>query len=247
MSTIRHIIAKDLRHFRWTIVLWLACYAYIFLFHAKSSVHPNVNLLNYFWLTSLLSVVVISLALLIGIIQQDHPTDTRAFWRTRPITPGRLLTAKLVLLFGLFVLIPLATVVVGGWMKEGLVRLQTLREYWLVILVLSSVVLSLAAAASCTRKVPYAFLLWVSVVFASGTSADLLSRFMPKLSMQLSMEMNMTRVLSLLVFSALVSLVVILNQYLRRRLSTSIVLLVFGAIGSALMGVLWSYYYFYQG
>jgi hypothetical protein len=43
------------------------------------------------------------------VVQADHPTDDRAFWRTRPIPPASLATAKIVTLALLFVAIPAMT------------------------------------------------------------------------------------------------------------------------------------------
>jgi len=42
------------------------------------------------------------------LVQADHPTDDRAFWRSRPVSPWQLAVAKLVWLAGLFVVVPLA-------------------------------------------------------------------------------------------------------------------------------------------
>lgn len=246
MNLIWQIIKKDLYQFRWSLVLWLACFAYIFFVQEKASFSGNVNLKDYFRLTSLLTIAVISCAMLIGIIQQDHPTDNRAFWRTRPIAAGRLMVAKLGLVFAIFVGIPLLTVMAGGWLQK-LVLLQSFREYSLMILTLSSIALTLAAAAACTSNVAYALLLWLGVIFGSGTLAEIADRVSPKLTLGLSMRMNMQRSITLLAFSAVISLAIILNQYLRRRFNTTVVLLIVGSVGSALMGVLWSYYYFYQG
>ena len=246
MNLTWHIIKKDLYQFRWSLALWLACFAYIFLVQEKVSFHGNIDLRDYFRLISILTIAVISCAMLIGIIQQDHPTDSRAFWRTRPIAPGRLVAAKLGLLLTLFVGIPLLTIMARGWLQQ-LVVLQTFREYSLMILVLGSITLSLAAAAACTSNIAYALLLWLGVVFGSGTLAEALDRFLPKLTLRLSQQMNMQRVITLLVFSVVISLAIILNQYLRRRFTTSVILLILGSVGSSLIGVLWSYYYFYQG
>ena len=77
--------------------------------------------------------------------------------------------------------------------------------------------------------------------------AEILSRSLPKLTTRLSMQMNMDRIIALLVFSAVLSLAIILNQYLRRRLTTTVVLLILLSVGCALIGGLWSYYYFYVG
>lgn len=246
MNLTWHIIKKDLRQFRWALAIWLLCLGYLLVFQEKVGAGAGANLRDYFRIISLLTVIVVSFAVLISIVQQDNPTDSDSAWRVRPIAPLRLLAAKLGLLLAVFVGVPLVLVLLGGWV-QNLVRMNTVREYAMTILVLASVVLSVAAAASCTRHIAYAMLLWFGVIFASGTLADFLSRFLPKLSLRLSMQMNMNRIITMLAFSALISLAVLLNQYRWRRLGATIGLLIFGAIGSSLVGVLWSYYYFYQG
>lgn len=239
-----HIIKKDLLQYRWSLAFWLACFAYIFLFQERIDFQGNPELKSYFRLTSLMTILVFSGAMLISIVQQDPPMGASVFWRTRPISPGRMLVAKLCLLGALFVGVPLLIMLLGGWLQK-LVLLHTLREYALMILVLGSITLSLAAAAACTKNIAYATLLWVGAVFGGGTLADLLGRFLPELPVQLSMQLNMNRVITLLVISVVFSLATILNQYLHRRLSVTIALLVIGNVAVVLVGTLWGYYYFY--
>lgn len=51
------------------------------------------------WLTAAITTAIL--------VQADHPTEDRAFWRSRPIAAGQLASAKLVLLVALFVALPL--------------------------------------------------------------------------------------------------------------------------------------------
>ncbi len=246
MNLTWQIIKKDLYQFRWSLALWLACYAYVFLFQERVTFHVEVQLRDIMRLIAGLTVMVFSWAMLASIIQQDHPTDSRGFWRTRPISAARLVTAKLGLVLALFVVFPLLIVMAGGWLQD-LVRLRTAREYVLMVLAMSSFTLSLAATASCTSNIVSALVLWLGVAFGSGTVAEILNHSLPKLTARLSMQMNMDRIIALLVFSAVLSLAIILNQFLRRRLTTTIVLLILVSAGCALIGVFWSYYYFYHG
>lgn len=246
MNFVWQIIKKDLRQFRSSLALWLVCFAYIFLVQEKLGFQGNSSLPDYIRLISVISIVVFSCAMLISIVQQDHPTANNAFWRTRPISSGRLVTAKLGLVLTLFVGVPTLTVMVGGWLQD-LVILRDPREYGLMVLVLGSVTLSLTAAAACTANITYAIVLWLAVAFGSSTLSEILGKFVPKLPSQIAMQMNLNRILVVLTFSALISLAIILNQYLRRQFTATVILLIFGSVGSALVGVLWGYYYFYQG
>ncbi|MND02811.1 hypothetical protein D3C83_223400 [compost metagenome] len=56
----------------------------------------------------------------------------------------------------------------------------------------------------------------------------------------------MQRTWAILLFSLIIGLAVITNQYLRRRVGFSIGLLVFGAVGLAVIGSLWGYFYLYH-
>ncbi len=101
MSTVLLIIGKDLRR------LWaLALLGFLFSF---------VSTLGWYWdlfpkssgfltfIFSQVSPVVVLFFLSVGIVQSDPTIGDRAFWRTRPISPGALLCAKLltlVLVFG---------------------------------------------------------------------------------------------------------------------------------------------------
>ena len=175
MNLTWQIIKKDLYQFRWSLVLWLACYAYVFLFQERVTVHVEMQLRDIMRLIAGLTVMVFSWAMLASIIQQDHPTDSRAFWRTRPISVVRLVTAKLGLVLALFVAFPLLIVVAGGWLQD-LVRLHTFREYGLMVLAMSSFTLSLAAAASCTSNIVYALVLWLGLLAVERWRKSLAAR-----------------------------------------------------------------------
>ncbi len=245
MNLTWQIVRKDLIYFRLALAIWAISFLYLFL---QPNVHLSgtIGLRDFLQLSAILLFTVLSVGVIAGIVQGDHPTDNNAQWRSRPISPGRMVTAKLLLVGFLFVVVPIVAVGVRHAFDQGH-ALHDASEYGLEGLVLAAVVLSLATAAACTRNVAYALLLWLGVVFGTGTLSDLLSRTLPKLSMQFNLRLNMNRVITLLAFSAVISLAIIVNQYFRRRLSVSIALLIFGSVGSAIVGTLWSYYYFYRG
>ncbi len=245
MNLTWHIIRKDLIYLRWTLLVWGLSYLYL-LVQPNLSVSGSVQLRDYLHIFSLVTFGVLSVALIMGVVQADHPNDSRGQWRTRPISAVRMMTAKLLFIGLLFVALPL----LADWLKNQVGATQTMqsfKEYSLFVLMLTSLSLSFVATAACTKNGAHGLLLWVGLIFATGSLAEGLSRILPRLSLQLSMQMNMNRGLAILAFSAAIALAVILNQYLRRRMTASIVLLVVGSVGSALMGTLWSYYYFYQG
>jgi hypothetical protein len=59
-------------------------------------------------------------------------------------------------------------------------------------------------------------------------------------------RMSLDKVVVILGLGVLVAVVVLLNQYLRRRMNVSVALLLGGAVGSALVGAFWGYFYLYQ-
>jgi len=242
-----HLIVSDLRHFRWSIALWLGCLAFVFL--GQERVLPAVagpELHDYVRLVTLFLLIGLAVAVLMGVMQADPADDSRAFWRTRPIAPGRLVAAKLALLLGLFAGVPFLLVLGGGWIQR-VVLLHSWREYLTMLLILGAVALAVMAAASCTRSIGHGVVLLVALVFASGTLADFVSGRLPQLNLKLGLQANWSRVLALLVGSVAVSLAILLNQYLRRSRRWSIALLAAGAVLPALLGAIWTYYYFYHG
>ncbi len=244
MNLTLHLIRKDLFHFRWALLVWGASFAYLLL-QANLTLTGSVTLRDYFQFVALLLFGLLSVGLIAEVMQEDHPNDSSGFWRTRPISPIRLLTAKLLLIGFLFIGLPLLAV----WLKNRAPALQTVqsvREYCLIVLVLGSLVLSFAAAAVCTKSGAHSLLLWVTLIFSTATLAEFLGRFLPVLNRQMTAQMNSHTALAILFFSVVVSLAVILNQYLKRQLAVSIILMVTGVVSTALIGTMWSYYYFYH-
>ncbi len=245
MNLTWHIIKKDLYYFRWSFALWLGGIAYLnFCQDNAGMVKPAyMQDFNRVFLDMLLCFF--AFALLVGLAQQDHPTESSGFWRTRPISAARLVTAKLLLVGALFVALPVLAI----WVKNlftGFTSVRYLHEYAFIALVLGSVTLSVMAAAACTKNSVQSLIVCVSLVFFTGSLAEVLSRYSPNVSRHLAVQMTNAKALSILGFSMAIALAIILNQYLRRRVSVSIVLFLAGAIGSALIGTMWGYFYFYS-
>jgi hypothetical protein len=244
MNLTWQIIKKDLFHYRWALAAWLGMFVYL-VFLQSSTGWWTSSQQDYFRFFAILMLVVLSVALQAGIVQQDHPTDSAAFWRTRPISPGRLLMAKLTVLAGLFIAVPVLAVLVKH-QADGLKTVDRPSEYGLMILVLATVTLSYAAAAACTKTTVQSLALWVCLIFAAGSFASLLSDHEPTVSRKFVNQLTQAKVLSILGFSVVAALAVIANQYLRRRTAVSIALFVVGCMGPAVIGTAWSYYYFYH-
>ncbi len=95
MDVILHLVRHDLRAHRHLILAWLALVvaqplvSVLPLWSALASTGPAVSV---FLTATRLLLGAVALA---TIVQADSPLDDRAFWRTRPIAPGTMATAKL--------------------------------------------------------------------------------------------------------------------------------------------------------
>lgn len=245
MNLTLHLVRKDLRYFRSALIAWSVSLLLL-------AVMPNarfsgaMNLRDFLQLFGLLMIVVVFVGLLAGIVQVDHPSDSAAQWRTRPIAPWRMLGAKLLLILSIFVVLPLV-VIMASHVAGATSRLHDLQEYGFIALLLANFAVSFAATSACTKNMLFSVLLWLGVVFASGTMVELLGRVLPKLNARASAEMIGHQAVTLMVVSIVLGLLVLANQYVRRRLSASIVIFVIASVSTALIGALWNYYYFYQG
>jgi len=110
MSLVLHLVRWDVRRFQVLLALWLLLVAATVLLEgawpsiavgmaARNTVGLAGNLLA-------LADVLFGVALITLVVQDQPLVGTSAFWMTRPIPPRALLAAKLVLLTGAMVLVP---------------------------------------------------------------------------------------------------------------------------------------------
>jgi hypothetical protein len=106
-----HIIAKDLRQDKWALGFWLLLFGLHFgvgaaFLEADSTDLEGIDVLR--WGNILLTIFEFAIGYLLALrlVQADDLAGTRMFWITRPISGGRLLTAKAAALFGVFGLLP---------------------------------------------------------------------------------------------------------------------------------------------
>jgi uncharacterized membrane protein YhaH (DUF805 family) len=243
MNLTWHLIRKDLQRSRWALLCWIVGLVYLFC----QSRSPGVdNLRDYLHFSAILVVVVIGIGLITDIVQADHPTLENSHWRTLPVSAGRMVSVKLLLLGMIFIVAPMAAVCVRHVFDRGQ-ALHHASEYALESLILTAIVFSLAAAAACTKNVVHCLALWLALTFGAGTLADYLNRFAPVLSPRATGRFGLDKMIVILGVSVLIALAVILNQYVRRRPAASAILLLSGAVSTALIGTFWGYFYFYHG
>jgi len=106
MNLTWHIIQKDLRRLNGLLAIWAAGLYVLIL--AKGGPKPVPNSSWYYMILFVIfSCRLLSLSLIAWVVQEDGLTEGSTFWRTRPVTPGRLFAAKLTLLAALFIFLPL--------------------------------------------------------------------------------------------------------------------------------------------
>ena len=116
VRAIRHLCASDLRRFHWLVngVVGIELVraslvegsVHLAPATARSGLGPAgaemaIPLLDF-------GIVVMTALVTAILVQADHPTDDRAFWRTRPIPPIAMAGAKLLSMTLLFVVVPSA-------------------------------------------------------------------------------------------------------------------------------------------
>ena len=110
MKLALHLIRADIWHFRFVLIGWVVvALGLVFVDGARPYVAVDPRLReaaavagSLFWFAQ-----VLLLFALVSLVIHAHPTvGTTAFWMTRPIAPGLLLAAKLVLLATTLVIVP---------------------------------------------------------------------------------------------------------------------------------------------
>jgi hypothetical protein len=128
MNLTWHIVRKDFLRFRFLLLAWIAVLVAKILF--LSSVtgllgSPNISLLPWLQSGSPVQAVIGAIAplfvlfLVAALVFEDAPTGRDPFWVTRPISGGRLLTAKL-LSAALMLFVPVVLADVAWWLICGL-------------------------------------------------------------------------------------------------------------------------------
>ncbi len=123
MNHVLHIIRKDQRHLRWTLLAWLAIVAtHVFL----NVLVPSLELQGLTMamaarqlISLILLIQLLMLCLVVSrLIHDDPAADREAFWLTRPLAPAQLTIAKLTLATAVLVALPL----IGEWVTMAMFR-----------------------------------------------------------------------------------------------------------------------------
>lgn len=236
MNLIFHIIKKDLRRMAWVLMTWVVAGGYLITYRkmeiVQRSMWDNIGIVSLFLFGAL------TLVLIAGIVQEDGLTEGAEYWRTRPISPGRLLTAKLGLILPLFVVLPLLIVVVqSSLMENG----PTLRGSDYAVPFLIVMVLACMAVASCTKDLGRYFLFGVLCLFVPPMLASWLKNLFPgeAVSKMQEVAIDTGSFRAMVIWVGVMAMAVILNQYSTRRTRISIGMLGVTVLGLACIGAFW--------
>jgi hypothetical protein len=239
MNLICHILKKDVRRFRWELLIWASAFVYSLYLRGD---YQSGDWQAYCQVLANITWAVLSLAMIVGVVQEDNLMETKVHWKTRAIPPEKLLMAKLVFIVPLFVVLPLVT----AWQilsVPGAKPLPLSVGLYLGFGVLA-VPLLFAALAACTKSLGHAMLLFLGVVAASAALAYLLGQVTPGLDRRTLSSLFMAKAVLILGSMAVLSVGVLISQYLIRQFWVSVSLLTGGVVVVAVIGASWTWNFF---
>jgi len=222
MSAVLHLLRKDLRH------LWALALAGI--------VFSLVSTLGWYWdllprssgfltfVVSQIAPMVILFIASVAVIQSDPTVGDRAFWRTRPISPGALLAAKalfLVLVFGLPSLLVNLYLAVSMDTPSPVLLAMVVESTGMILV--ECLVAAIAATVTTSLMQSAALMLAAAIaVLAVGALVPLPHLFAP---WRLDLPDHAPRMAAVGLFGGSAALILIAHQYFTRRTTRTLVLL----------------------
>lgn len=229
MNHVLHIIRKDQRHLRWTLLAWLVIVTtHVFLNVVVSSLElqdPMMAMAARQLISLILLIQLLMLCLIVSRLVHDDPAaDRDAFWLTRPLGPAQLTLAKLTLAMAVLVMLPL----IGEWVTMAMFGVATY-DIWRatppILLDQIAWVLVFTAVATLTPSMTRYALVLVGamaafVLLISAIFTILLLFADPKPEPPGPQISNPIPGVVTALFIIATSLLVVLYQYRRRRVRT---------------------------
>ncbi len=103
MNTVLTVLRQDLLNIRWVLAAWIALTAALTLRPFDPANAAFTTLIDYALVFGLMSSLVLWGVLFTRISLGHSPIDSRNGWRTRPLAPGLVLLAKVLLLCCIFI------------------------------------------------------------------------------------------------------------------------------------------------
>lgn len=248
MTLALHIAAKDLRRAAIPLAIWVLLMAAKLVFYAYIAGlfgHADLEWLDKMWagpeLPLRLVVEPLIAYVLVGwLVYEDPLVGTDSFWITRPISGSRLLTAKIVGFFAMFVVLPIL-VNVPWWLACGFGFGQIAASSIPMAVEYSLVVVVGMACAAATDGFPR-YILWtiagiacvlavhllVCLSLGAGIGVDTFQDF--------ALGQAITTLVLLAACLVAISIEIILHQFLKRHFRLYLLFLAAGtAVGSALI------------
>lgn len=232
-----HVARKDLYRGRVPLALWALSGTYL-------AVSPLVTVAagswgDYLGIFALLMFLPLMLMLTASIVQEDGPMESTVFWRTRPISPAKLLAAKLGVLGALFVVVPV--LVHGALVFAGVVSVQRSSTVPQMITMLTCVLLGGVAVAACTKDLVRFFLTGLVALLATGFLGAFLQRIGPAPSLASHRGNGDSKLFAMVIFWAFCSVAIIYLQYFKRARWLSFALIGLAVVGASLIGSFWTW------
>jgi hypothetical protein len=240
MSLTWHIIRKDVTRLRWVILLWVVALAgEMTLASLQATLDVEGHVLFYMaaWTFGNVFIPVIGYGLVMGLQDDDPVTEGDSFWMTRPITGGRLLSAK-ALLLALFCMLPVA-ISVPFWLSHdfglGALRQSSLHVLWRQVLI-SLLAVPFAVISSSGAKFVTNTLVGAVAVLGLVLFYHLVADNGPSL---IPDSVLVSRGWVILAIWVVASGSTALNQYYRHRTQRSVAILITAAFACFAVSLWW--------
>lgn len=240
MKLIWHIVLKDLARLRRWVALWVALYVLQVGLGFALLFGGGIDLDWPVWLqlssaALILLQVVTGLIALCQLVHEDRLIGTDVTWRTRPLSPVRLLAAKLVgagLWFGLLPVL----LMVPWWLACGFGWPELWRAALAACACQVLIIVPAFWLASLTDTISR-FLLWLFVCVVALITAAL--TLVAPLTPGISPELAQTRMWTAVVIVLVTGAVVTVHQFVARRRVTSMVVSILGLAAALLALASW--------
>ena len=237
MNLTWHIMKKDLRRNAWPLLVWAVTLIVPHAGFGTRDLRNAATLADYVYIVSLLTHAVMVIAIIGAVIQEDDVTGSTAFWRTRPISPSRLLGAKLGVL-GVVWAVEVFSSLALIWAANS-----PPKHPWEAViqasLSLGSSILACAALASCSKTMARFILGGILCVIACMALSTGLGKLGLATLRTAPRDALGTMLFVILALIGASGLAVLLNQYFGRRPAFSVGMIAGAVVGIALVSNYW--------
>ncbi|MCF7688881.1 MAG: hypothetical protein K9N01_11325 [Cephaloticoccus sp.] len=236
MNLIWHIIKKDFRSTAWGLLMWAVCLGYLFTFRKIQVV--QWSFMDNLGVYALFAFAALTVVLIAAIVQEDGLTGNNEFWRTRPISGGRLLAAKMILIGIVFLIGPYGLSVIHSVTSGKGFNLSDMVHLFFGFGV---VLLSFMAMAASTKDLALyilgGILCCIGVALIGPRLAALIQ--LEPVAKTMMYQVGVSKLFAILVLCGFASLFVLLNQYLTRRTLISVSIISAAVVGVTLVDSFW--------